>query len=63
MQSHEADPSGKSKGSWHTFKLNDGSGWIYLECMNWTEETGHYDNLRITILGSEFGKWLRTEGY
>jgi len=63
INSHEGDPSGKSKGSWHTFKLNDGSGWIYLECMNWTEEIGYYDNLRITILGSEFGKWLQTEGY
>ena len=63
IKPHEGDPSGKSKGSWHTFDLNDGSGVIYLECMNWTEEMEYYDNLRITILGSEFGKWLRTEGY
>jgi len=63
IKSHEGDPSGKSKGSWHTFKLNDGSGWVYLECMNWSEEAGYYDNLRITILGSEFGRWLQTEGY
>ena len=63
ITSHEGDPSGKSKGSWHTFDLNDGSGWIYLECMNWAEEIEYYDNLRVTIIGSEFGKWLRTEGY
>ena len=63
IRAHEADPSGESKGSWHTFKLNDNSGWIYLECMDWTEEIGSYDNLRVTILGSEFGNFLNTEAY
>ena len=63
ITSHEADPSGKSKGSWHTFKLNDGSGWIYLECMNWAEETGKWDNLRVTIFNKTFQDFLVNEAY
>ena len=60
---HEGDPSGKSKGSWHTFDLNDGSGIIYLECMDWAEETGKWDNLRVTIFNKEFNDFLQTEAY
>ena len=60
---HEADPSGKSKGSWHTFELDDGSGWIYLECMDWTEETGKLDNLRVTIFNEVFAEFLRNDAY
>jgi len=63
ITAHEGDPSGNSKGSWHTFEFNDDSGWIYLECMNWAENIGSYDNLRVTILGSELGIFLRTEAY
>ena len=58
---HEGDPSGKSKGSWHTFNLNDGSGIIYLECMDWAEDTGKWDNLRVTIFNEKFSKFLSTE--
>ena len=60
---HEGDPSGKSKGSWHTFDLNDGSGIIYLECMDWAENTGKWDNLRVTIFNKEFNDFLQTEAY
>ena len=60
---HEGDPSGKSKGSWHTFDLNDGSGMIYLECMDWAEDTGKWDNLRVTIFNKEFNDFLQTEAY
>ena len=60
---HEGDPSGKSKGSWHTFDLNDGSGIIYLECMDWAEDTGKWDNLRVTIFNKEFNNFLQTEAY
>ena len=60
---HEGDPSGKSKGSWHTFDLNDGSGMIYLECMDWAEDTGKWDNLRVTIFNKEFNNFLQTEAY
>jgi len=60
---HEGDPSGKSKGSWHTFDLNDGSGIIYLECMDWAEDTGKWDNLRVTIFNKEFNDFLQTEAY
>ena len=60
---HEGDPSGKSKGSWHTFSLNDGSGMIYLECMDWAEHTGKWDNLRVTIFNEKFSKFLSTEAY
>ena len=58
---HEGDPSGKSKGSWHTFSLNDGSGMIYLECMDWAEHTGKWDNLRVTIFNEKFSKFLSTK--
>ena len=60
---HEGDPSGKSKGSWHTFELNDGSGMIYLECMDWSEETGKWDNLRVTMFNKKFSEFLSTEAY
>lgn len=63
ITAHEADPSGNSKGSWHTFKLNDGSGWIYLECMDWTEEMDKWDNLRVTIYNKVFENFLLNEAY
>ena len=63
IEPHEGDPSGESKGSWHTFTLNDDSGWIYLECMNWADDIESYDNLKITVLGSELGNFLQTDAY
>ena len=63
ITAHEGDPTGKSKGSWHTFELKDKSGMIYLECMDWAEETEKWDNLRVTIYNSKFGKFLLNEAY
>ena len=63
IEPHEGDPSGESKGSWHTFTLDDDSGWVYLECMNWAEDMVSYDNLKITVLGTELGIFLRTDAY
>ena len=60
---HEGDPSGKSKGTWHTFELNNGSGWVYLECMDWAKETGRWDNLRVTIFDKVFEGFLRNDAY
>ena len=47
----------------HTFELNDGSGMIYLECMDWSEETGKWDNLRVTMFNKKFSEFLSTEAY
>ena len=66
IEDHEMDVSGESKGSWHTFKLDDGSGWIYLECLNWSKKfnsDGFKDELKVTILNKEFGNFLNTEAY
>ena len=60
------DKSGESKGTWHTFELNDKSGWIYLECLNWSDKfnsDGFTDELKLSILNSEYGKFLATEAY
>ena len=66
IDKHEADKTGKSKGTWHTFELKDGSGWIYLECMNWSDKfnsDGFVDELKITIFGTDFGNFLTNEAY
>ena len=66
IDKHEADKTGKSKGTWHTFQLKDGSGWIYLECMNWSDKfnsDGFVDELKITIFGTDFGNFLTNEAY
>ena len=36
---------------------------IYLECMDWAEDTGKWDNLRVTIFNKEFNDFLQTEAY
>ena len=66
IDEHEMDKSGESKGTWHTFELNDKSGWIYLECLNWSDKfnsDGFTDELKLSILNSEYGKFLATEAY
>ena len=66
IDDHEIDASGESKGTWHTFELNDDSGWIYLECLNWSKKfnsDGFKDELKVTILNIEFGNFLNTEAY
>tara|TARA_Y100000591_G_scaffold130497_1_gene111788 strand:- start:286 stop:858 length:573 start_codon:yes stop_codon:yes gene_type:complete len=51
---HNYDKSGKSVGSWHTFELNDGSGFINLECMDWSDDMDFDDNLELMILSKKF---------
>ena len=51
---HDYDKSGKSVGSWHSFEFNDGSGFINLECMNWSNEINFEDNLELMILSKKF---------
>ncbi len=51
---HNYDKSGKSVGSWHTFELNDGSGFINLECMDWSDDINFEDNLELMILSKKF---------
>ena len=59
---HPGDKSGKSVGSHHQFDMNDGSGFIMVECMDWSIESGYTDNLKVSIITDEFNDWL-TEVY
>jgi len=55
---HPGDKTGKSIGSHHQFDMKDGSGFIMVECMNWSEESGYTDNLKVSIITDEFNKFL-----
>tara|TARA_B100000989_G_scaffold252849_1_gene201148 strand:- start:148 stop:501 length:354 start_codon:yes stop_codon:yes gene_type:complete len=57
---HDYDKSGKSVGSWHTFELNDGSGIISLECMDWSDEISFEDNLELMILSDKFQDFVNS---
>ena len=67
ISKHEADPTGESSGSLHSFVMNDNSGWIMLECMNWSEKltnkNGWTDSLKLSLVDREFGEWLNTSAY
>ena len=60
---HPADTSGKSKGTWHTFRLNDNTGHISVECMDWTKEMNYDDNLKVSIVSDEMNQFLLNEAY
>ena len=57
---HNYDKSGKSVGSWHTFELNDGSGFINLECMDWSDEINFEDNLELMVLSTKFQNFVNS---
>ena len=42
--------------------MNDGSGFIMVECMDWSTESGYTDNLKVSIITDEFNDFL-TEVY
>jgi hypothetical protein len=63
ISSHPADTSGKSKGTWHTFILDDETGHISVECMDWTKEMNFYDNLKVSIISYEMNQFLLNEAY
>tara|TARA_Y100001970_G_C13805784_1_gene637399 strand:- start:116 stop:700 length:585 start_codon:yes stop_codon:yes gene_type:complete len=66
LDTHEADPSGESKGTWHVFKLKDESGIIYLECLDWSKKfnaEGYSDELKLTIFNKKFLNFLNNEAY
>ncbi|WP_415301070.1 hypothetical protein [Candidatus Pelagibacter sp. Uisw_134_02] len=63
ISSHPADNSGKSKGTWHTFQLNDKTGHISVECMDWTKEMKYIDNLKVSIISDEMNEYLLNEAY
>ena len=60
---HPADTSGKSKGTWHTFQLDDNSGHISVECMDWTPKMNYSDNLKVSIISDEINQYLLNEAY
>jgi hypothetical protein len=55
---HNYDKSGNSVGTWHTFELNDGSGFIMLECMDWSDEVNFEDNFELMILSRKFQNFV-----
>ena len=55
---HDYDKSGKSVGSWHTFEFYDGSGYINLECMDWSDEINFEDNLELMVLSKKFQNFV-----
>lgn len=57
---HPADKSGKSIGTHHQFDMNDRSGFIMVECMNWSKESGYTDNLKVSIITDEFNSFLES---
>ena len=63
ISSHPADTSGKSKGTWHTFVLDDETGHISVECMDWTKEMDFHDNLKVSIISDEMNQFLLNEAY
>ena len=60
---HPADTTGLSTGTWHVFTFNDNSGYIFVECMDWTEKMDFKDALKVSILSKEANDYLDTEGY
>ena len=63
ISSHPGDTSGKSKGTWHTFVLDDETGHISIECMDWTKEMDFHDNLKVSIISDEMNQFLLNEAY
>tara|TARA_B100001059_G_C17630164_1_gene473999 strand:+ start:46 stop:621 length:576 start_codon:yes stop_codon:yes gene_type:complete len=63
ISKHQADSSGKSKGTWHTFFLDDGSGHISIECMDWDKEMNYSDSLKVSIISYELNQFLLNEAY
>jgi hypothetical protein len=60
---HPADTSGESKGTWHTFQLDDNSGHVSVECMDWTPKMNYTDNLKVSIISDEINQYLLNEAY
>jgi len=63
MSSHPADKSEKSKGTWHVFEFKDDSGYIFVECMDWSDQMDYDDALKVTILSKEMNTYLDNEAY
>ena len=57
--SHPADKSGKSKTYNIEYKFKSGSS-IIVACYDWTKKMKYDDHLRMSLLSSEFNKWVKT---
>ena len=57
--SHNADKSGKSKTYNIEYKFKSGSS-IIVACYDWTKKMKYDDHLRMSLLSSEFNKWVKT---
>ena len=56
--SHNADKSGKSKTYNIEYKFKSGSS-IKVACYDWTKKMKYDDHLRMSLLSSEFNKWVK----
>ena len=58
---HDADLEGKSIVTRATFKLD--SGYISIECTDWSKQIGYLDTLRVSVKTREFNTWLNNKAY
>ena len=58
---HDADLEGKSIVARVTFKLD--SGYISIECTDWSKQIGYLDTLRVSVKSREYFTWLRNKAY
>lgn len=54
---HNADNSGKSINTSVDFLLNNG-GYVFVDCMDWSDEMPHKDMLMLGISNKEFAIWF-----
>ena len=55
--SHRADSTGKSKVKSVYFNFSSGD-FASVQCYDWSEKMGYWDNFRIGIITKEFNNWI-----
>ena len=58
---HVADDEGKSVVTRVTFTLD--SGYISVECTDWSKQIGYLDNLRVSVKSNEYLTWLENKAF
>ena len=53
--------NGKSIVTRVSFKLD--SGYISIECTDWSKQIGYLDTLRVSVKSREFFTWLKNKAY
>ena len=66
-KNHNADPSGNSKSFTSYFNFKKSDAYALVAVYDWSnkfeEEKNYPDNLKIVIVGEEFGHFLNNEQY